>query len=304
MDEPPPLVLSVGLAGRPWLLEFDTDEARTEIAAWLGPWAEVTRRARTAPGDACLARFASCAELPDGAPGVRRLAEGIGFRTRRLDLCTREKGEDVRAVARFRQGSAVEAVRLALRVLAARATFARGGLALHAASVRAGRGAFVFVGRAGAGKTAARCAFPAQDRLDDDLVLLARPRGRWVRLDLFDKEAPARFAPSADELPVAAVLRPERAGQLASGSAGARLSAGSFRLVPLAGAAAVRACLHVPASICVPGGERARNGLAFQAVDEASVLLERLADLAGDVSVARMEWALDDDLPARLSGLQ
>ncbi len=282
MDEPPPLVLSVGLAGRPWLLEFDTDEARTEIAAWLGPWAEVTRRARTAPGDACLARFASCAELPDGAPGVRRLAEGIGFRTRRLDLRTREKGEDVSAEARFRQGFAVEAARLALRVLAARATFARGGLALHAASVRAGRGALVFVGRAGAGKTAARCAFPAQDRRDDDLVLLARPRGRWVRLDLFDKEAPARFAPSADELPVAAVLRPERAG--------------SFRLVPLAGAAAVRACLHVPASICVPGGERA--------ADEASALLERLADLAGDVSVARMEWALDDDLPARLSGLQ
>ena len=281
MDRPPPLALSVGLAGRPWLLEFDSDEARTEIAAWLGPWAEVTHCAGTAPGDACLARFASCAELPDGAPGARRLAEGIGFRTRTLDLCTREKGEDVSAQARFRQGSAVEAARLALRVIAARATFARGGLALHAASVRVGRGTLVFVGRAGAGKTAARCAFPAQDRLDDDLVLLARPRGRWVRLDLFDKEAPARFAPCADELPITAVLRPERAG--------------SFRLVPLAGAAAVHACLHVPASICVPGGKRA--------VDEASALLERLADLAGNVSVARMEWALDDDLPALLSGL-
>ena len=237
---------------------------------------------------------------PEGGTGVRRHPEGIGLRTRGCDILTRETGRTVYGEIRFREGTAIDAARLALRVLVMRTAFARGAVALHAASVRTSRGAIVFVGPTGAGKTAAAGAFPPHERLDDDLVLLAKSDGRWVRLDLFDKESPARRAPrrsSADgprghlnqrELQVRAVLRPEPGDRFrligTSGTSGTSW--------PLGGGEALLACFHVPAFICVPGGERA--------VRDASSLLERLSELVEDVPVARFEWALGEDLPALL----
>lgn len=303
MDGPTPKALSVSCAGQDWILEFESAGVRDGVARWLGPWARVLREEDVRPDGAGLATFVSCTELPGGITGVRRHPEGIGLRTRGCHILTRETGRTVYGEIRFQEGTAIDAVRLALRVLVMRTAFARGAVALHAASVRTSRGAIVFVGPTGSGKTAAAGAFPPHERLDDDLVLLAKSGGRWVRLDLFDKESPARRAPrhsSADGpgghlnqrgLQVRAVLRPEPGDRFRLiGSSGTSGTPGTSW--PLGGGEALLACFHVPAFICVPGGERA--------VRDASSLLERLSELVEDVPVARFEWAPGEDLPALL----
>ena len=279
-----PVTLAASFARQSWLLEFSGNEARDErtrdeVARWLGPWADVPGAAGPIADGANLASFIAGEELPEVPAGVRRLPEGIGFRARDFDLSTRETGATVRAEVRFLEGSAIEMARLTLRILAMRTAFVRGAVALHAASVRTGGEALVFVGPSGSGKTSASLAFPEADRLDDDLVLLAREGGRWVRLDMFDKEDPSRFEPGrAGELPVRAILRPERGER--------------FRLVPQAGGEALLASFHVPVFVCPPGEGRA--------VDEASSLLARLDRLVEGVPVARFEWALGEDLPLLL----
>ena len=281
--------LIVRAAGRDWAVETDR-KARDELAEWLGPWArepargdgpaagsiamvavepeEVTPRVRrTTP------RRVALLKEPDATRGASRIP------TERYEiLVTAEHGHE-HAVVGYEAGYHNTAVRTALRILASRLVVTEGGLALHASSVRTPRGVLVFAGPSGVGKTSASEAFPASERLDSDLVLLAEEDDRWVRLDLFDEYEPRRFAPgNAAGLALRAVLVPAPAGR--------------FELRVLRGTEAVRACLHLPAA-----AGTAQEGSSAIAVSD---VLARIDGLARAVPVARFGWSLSEDLPALL----
>jgi hypothetical protein len=252
---------------------------RDELASWLGPWARAFH-----PGEADDARAAGLVTFtvdagatPDGAPEIIPHVEPIpgGFLLveRGYEVRLERRGGRDAAAVRSMPLCARAAVRTAVRMLACRRVVTAGGLALHASSVRSRGGLFVFAGPSGAGKTSAAETFAPADRLDQDLVLLAREGGSWVRLDMFDEYEPTRFAPGEGAgLEVRAVLLPARGR--------------GFGLEHLSGSDAVRACLHVPAGWGAAG---------------TRALLERAEAFAGSVTVARMAWALGQDLPRLLA---
>lgn len=284
---PSPHDLVVSCAGRDWLVRAGLEGVRDELAAWLGPWA----RSPGADESPFAGSITMIAGGPGGfTPGVRRAAAGLHITEKCYDILVTTRDGTEHAVARYAGGYHATVARTALRILAARLVLAEGGVPLHASSVKTPRGALVFAGPSGVGKTSAAEAFPASDRLDPDLVLVAEeagrssPAGRWVRLDLFDEYEPRRFVPGTGAgLPVRAVLFPEPGPE--------------FELRPLRGAEAVRRCLHLPAGVSLPDG---RGGPDARAVSKG---LARVESLTAAVPVARFRWSLSDDLPALLEGI-
>ena len=159
------------------------------------------------------------------------------------------------ATVEYTDENALEAARAALRLAAICWTLDSGGLALHAASARHAEGVVVFAGPAGSGKsTFARQLEP----LDDDFVLL-RKGENWFRPQMLDVNDPQRLLPGKPpDLPVLAVLLPDRDAD---------------GLERLEGARAVAGCLHVPP--CWRDYGR---------------LLGAAAALARSVPVARIGW--------------
>ncbi len=150
-----------------------------------------------------------------------------------------------------------------------------GGLALHASSVRLGGTVLLFSGPAGAGKTTAATAFPPSDRLDDDMALIAERAGEWVRLDAFDARDPRRFGPGdVGELRVRALFLP--------------FPAAAFTAEVLKGAAAVKACLHIPPKALLQKGTTER-------------ILDAASRFTAKVPVVRLGWSPKQNLPLLLS---
>ena len=269
------------VAGGEWPITIEGGAAsvvRDELASWLGPWARVV--SPDAGGDASAAGLITLTvdadATPDSAPEilphVEPIPDGFLLVERGYEVRLERPGGRDAAAVRCAPRCVKAAGRTALRMLACRRVVAAGGLALHASSVRSRGGLIIFAGPSGAGKTSSATTFAPADQLDPDLVLLACEDGRWVRLDMFDEYEPSRFAPGEGAgLEVRAVLVP------AAGSA--------FALERLSGTDAVRACLHAPAGW---GAAQMRE------------LLESAEAFAGSVTVARMAWALGQDLPELL----
>lgn len=264
-------VLSIRIAGGRVLIRCER-RAAGRLRRWLGPWAEEPRR-EWEHGAVVLLDYAAGGDaVPEGMRREQGFMEAA-LGGLRLKADWRKKPWEVRAGVG--EGGETAAARTVLRLLGARMTIEAGGAALHGSSVRTAGGTVIFAGPSGAGKTTAARRFPEDDRLDDDMVLIAEREGRMVRLDMPDFDAPARRGPGeSGELPLRAVFVPERA------------AAGRVRR--LAGAEAVTACLHVPHPVVYegPGG-----GPAVQET------LEAMTGLAAAVPVARFEWSLDDDVP-------
>ena len=301
--------MTVRTAGQAWGLDADREDARETLAEWFGPWASVapvhpsTDSADVRAGtlaDECAGFVAMCAvtesrtrdeSRPIALRGARaawteaagsffqHTAEGMraGCDEFEVVIAARD-GKDCATVV-YAKGSERRAARAAFRLLATRRVLADGGVVIHSSSVKTEHGLLAFAGPSGAGKTSAALTFPAEARLDPDLVLLAERDGRWVRLDHFDEYEPCHYAPGvAAGLPVRAVLLP------------AARRAFSIRF--LRGAEAVAACLHVPP----PSAFRDAHFDTGEAISRAE-------HLARTVPVARFTWSLTTekhDLPKLL----
>lgn len=269
MAGPEPRELVVTAAGHLWALRARSPECLRELSSWFGPWVHEPRE-----GDAPPAGMVTLEDdaPPGAAQGVEVVPGGFRLATEAFDVRVTTSGDAERADVRCVPPARRAAARAALRVLACRRVDGEAGLALHASSVRVSGALVVFAGPSGAGKSSAADAFPEAQRIDSDLVLLSNETGAWARVDVFDEYEPGRFAPGdAAGLRLRAVLVPARGA--------------AFDLRPLDGSDAVRACLHVPAGL-----DAARVTLA----------IARTEALARSVPVARMEWALGEDLPALL----
>ncbi|MHC4505292.1 MAG: hypothetical protein ACYTFI_18465, partial [Planctomycetota bacterium] len=252
MGQAEPHDLVVTAADRLWTFRVDRPEVRDHLAEWLGPWARGPARGDgPAAGSISMVTVEPAEDTPRvrcttprgevllREPDATRDASRIPTEPYEI-LVTAAHGHE-HAVVRCEAGYHNTAARTALRILVSRLVVTEGGLALHASSVRTPRGVLVFAGPSGAGKTSASEAFPAGERLDSDLVLLAEKDGRWVRLDFFDEYEPRRFAPGvARDLSLRAVLMPE--------------AAAGFAIRFLGGVEAVRACLHLPAAAAASQG--------------------------------------------------
>jgi hypothetical protein len=278
MCEAPPSRLLITCAGRPWLVQLEGPQPRDELAAVLGAWARVPSREEEPPAGAGVIRILE-RDLADATAGVERRAEGLRIRSRDYELLLFQGEGQPYVEVTCRPGCSRKVAGRALRIAVLHAALMDGGLVLHASSVKTTGSAYVFAGMSGAGKTTAAGAFPPEDRLDDDLVILGAEDGRWARLDFPDREQPRRFDPvGPGGLKLAAVLLPEPAD--------------AFVLSPLRGAEAVRECLHLP---WFASGYEGAVG-----EDELSRLLGRVEDLVSAVPVLRVGWALSDDLPRLL----
>lgn len=278
MCRAPPSRLLITCGGRPWLVQLEGPRPRDELAALLGVWARVPSCEEEPPAGAGVIKILE-GDLAEGEAGVERRAEGLRIRSRDYEVLLCEGEGPPYAEVICQPGCGRKVAGRALRIVVLHAALMGGGLVLHASSVRAARFAYVFAGMSGAGKTTAAGTFPPGDRLDDDLVILGKEGGRWARLDFPDREQPRRFGPvGPDGLGIAAVLLPEPAD--------------AFVLSPLRGAEAVRECLHLP------WFASGRPGVVGE--DELSRLLGRVEDLVSAVPVARVGWALSDDLPRLL----
>ena len=269
--------LLVRSAGLNWRFEADGTRAAGGLAAWLGPRARPVVRGSTGPPVAGVIRQTEADGSAAWMSGIHRRPGGLVVRAGGYEILFAEPGGTWRADVRCRDGSATLAARLAFRVMLVRSAFARGGLALHAASVRAGRGVFLFIGRRGAGKSTAARAFPKRAQLDDDLAVLSYDEKSrlWVRLSHIE----SRLEPTgAEQLPIRAVLLPE--------SAESAEAADAFRLTPLRGREAFVGCLQLPFFAPLP--------------DELRSIMARLEKLCADIPVARLAWKRGENLPALL----
>lgn len=273
-----------------WALAFDQPAARDEVADWLGGWAvaaatsgvagRVRFQSADAPGQQGLgARAAAGGQLQVHLAGFSILLSAAAGRSR-LGLAPPSLlFADAGGTVQYRPGEAAAAAQALLRLLLLRGALTAGGLALHASAVRSSGRALVFAGASGCGKSTAARMFLTADWLDDDTVVLLERGGRWRRPNVPDVRRPSRFGPAdMGELTLAAVIVPRKAP--------------GFEARVLAGAEALKACLHAPPP-----------ALAEWCGVSAQQLLSRVNSLISSVSVLEVGWALADDLAARLAGL-
>jgi len=267
--------IAVRSAGRDWSFLVDDAATADEVLWHFGAWASVGARPSDSAG---TFRLVSCDDA-GGEAGARATADGLAITGPSWDLTASGPPDAQRIEVRHRRGSAVIAAATALRSMTMRCAFSTGRVLLHASSVRTSRGVIVFTGPSGAGKSTAAATFGEGDRLDEDLAVLARSDGRWLRLDVPDRSRPGALPPVGAALPVRAVLFP------AAGAA--------FALTTANDAGAVTRCLHVPWFV---------NALPVdEAAESTARMLAGAARLVADVPCAEMVWRLGDDVPGLLA---